>query len=294
MEVQYLNYLSMKKLIITVAPVEGMHDKEGNPNHPITPDEIATATYDCYNAGASVIHIHVRDKEGQATADLNVYKEVLTKIKQKCNIITQVGNGIGIRNFGSKIPYQFGPEERLNLLNIEPKPDMFAINGGTFGPWGIVIFENSPEFNKRFLKGGAGKGVKDIECEIYDLSHIHSILDLKEGGYLQEPLHFSFVQGMGGGMPATPENLLYFVRSIPEGSTWQVSAISRFQIPVITMAMSIGGNIRVGFEDNPYYSRGVLAKSNAETVEKVVRLAKELGREIATVEEAREILNLKG
>ena len=283
-----------KKLVITVACTGGMQGKEANPNMPVTPDEQAQTAYDCYNAGASILHLHVRDKTGQATGDLNIYSEVLSKIKAKCNIITQVGNGIGIRDFTDrKKPYQFGLEERINLVNIKPKPDMFTINAGTIDTWNIIYFENPIHFNKEFVRRAKENGVEDIECEIYNLGQIPNILHLRDTGFLNEPLHVNFVHGMeGGAHPSTPESLLYFVRAIPEGTIWQTMAIGRYQIPMITAAMVMGGNVRIGFEDNIYYSKGVLAKSNAQVVERVVRLARELGREVASAEEARKILKL--
>ena len=295
MESRVIDYgAETKKLIITVACTGGMQGKEVNPNMPISPDEQAQTAYDCYNAGASILHLHVRDKDGQATADLNVYSEVLTKIKARCPIITQVGNGIGIRDFADrKNPYQFNMEERLTLVNIRPKPDMFTINAGTIDTWNIVYFENPIPFNEKFCRLAKENGVPDIEAEIYNLGQLANILHLRDNGFLSEPLHINFVHGMAGGsMPPTPESLLHFVRAIPEGTWWQTMAIGRHQIPMITLAIAMGGNVRIGFEDNVYYGKGELAKSNAQMVERVVRLAKEVGREVATAEEARKMLNI--
>ena len=294
MEPKLIDYgTDTKKLIITVACTGGMQGKEVNPNIPLSPDEQAQTALDCYNAGASIIHLHVRDREGQATADINIYGEVVSKIRAKCKIITQVGNGIGIKNFMKEDPYQFGLKERINLVNIVPTPDMFTINAGTIDTWNIVYFENPIQFNKDFLQKAKERGVVDIECEVYNLAQVPNVFHLRDTGYLREPLHINFVHGLeGGAMPPTPESLLSFIRSMPEGTSWQTMAIGRFQIPMITLAIAMGGNVRIGFEDNVYYSKGVLAKSNAQMVEKVIRIAKELGREVATAEEARKILNL--
>jgi 3-keto-5-aminohexanoate cleavage enzyme len=295
MEPRLIDYgAETKKLIITVACTGGMQGKEVNPNFPISPDEQAQTAYDCYNAGASILHLHVRDKDGQSTADLNVYSEAISKIRAKCPIIIQVGNGIGIRDFADrKNPYQFNMEERLTLVNIVPKPDMFTINAGTIDTWNIVYFENPIPFNEEFCRKAKEKGVVDIEAEIYNLGQLGNILHLRDHGFLSEPLHMNFVHGMAGGaMPPTPESLLSFVRAVPEGTCWQTMAIGRFQIPMITLAIAMGGGVRIGFEDNVYYGKGELAKSNAQMVERVVRLAKEVGREVATAEEARQILKL--
>ena len=295
MEPKLIDYgAETKKLVITVAITGGMQGKEVNPNLPMTPDEQAQASYECYNAGASIIHLHVRDKDGQSTDDLNVYSEVISKIRAKCPIIIQVGNGIGIRNFADKRdPYQFNMQERMNLINIDPKPDMFTINAGTIDTWNIVYLENPIPFNEEFCRRAKERGVPDIEAEIYNLGQLGNILHLRDHGFLSEPLHMNFVHGMAGGsMPPTPESLLHFVRAVPEGTQWQTMAIGRFQIPMITMAMAMGGNVRIGFEDNVYYGKGELAKSNAQMVERVVRIAKEVGREVATAEEARKIMKL--
>jgi 3-keto-5-aminohexanoate cleavage enzyme len=129
-----------------------------------------------------------------------------------------------------------------------------------------------------------------IEIEVYDISHIANAMRLVDEGVLTPPLHFSIVLGIGGGTPATPENLIHMVNQLPEGSTWQVVAIGRYHVPTTMMAMAMGGNVRTGLEDTVYYKRGEPAKSNAQLVERMARLAYEVGREPATVEEARAIL----
>jgi 3-keto-5-aminohexanoate cleavage enzyme len=129
-----------------------------------------------------------------------------------------------------------------------------------------------------------------IEIEVYDTSHIANAIALADEGVLSPPLHFSLVLGVGGGAPATPENLIHMVKQLPEGSTWQVVAVGRQHVPTTVMAMAMGGNVRTGLEDTVYYKRGEPVKSNAQLIERVVRLANEIGREPATVEEARAML----
>ncbi|MFX0073380.1 MAG: 3-keto-5-aminohexanoate cleavage protein [Candidatus Hermodarchaeota archaeon] len=306
------NLITDEKVIITAAITGGAHGKWNNPNLPITPEEQAKAALECYEAGASVCHIHVRGENGLSTADLNVYNKTVSLIKDKCPIITQIGNGIGARvEYGVKVSKsgkRYGQalkmatlDERLNLLNIDPKPDMFTINAGTFefrtkmkGMATSSLFDNPIDFNKKFVNG-----CKDIntgiEIEVYDISHIENIMNLVEMGVFDkdEKLHFSIVLGIKGGAPASISNLVHLVNLIPEGSTWQVVTISKYNLRATVVAMCMGGNIRTGLEDTVYYKKGELAESNAQLVKRMVRIAREVGREPAKVDEARAILGLK-
>jgi len=281
----------MKKLIVTVAQTGGLHGKALNPALPEQPDEIAQSAYDCYNAGASVCHIHVRDREGRTTGDMEIYSEVLTKIKARGPIITQVGNGIGaiLRPNGVLEAATF--DERMELTALEPKPDMLTINMGSFEFDYQGAFENPIAWNVEFVKRCNERNIP-IECECYDMSHIFNTFELLNRGVLKEPVHFSLVLGVKGGMPFTPKLLSTMVDCIPDGSSWQVITLSKHQLPATVMAMCQGANIRTGLEDNIYYSKGELAKSNAQLVERMVRIAREIGREIATVDEAREMLGV--
>lgn len=284
------------KVVITVATTGGLHGREANPALPEQPKDIIQSFYDCYNAGATVAHMHVRDKQGVTTADLNVYSEVIDGVMTRCpGMITQVGNGIGLRYRTPGAEGEgFTLEERMNLLNIQPQPDQLTLNLGTFHfehKNTEFLFSNSKKWNAEFLAGCKQRGIRN-ELEVYDLSHIQNALDLVERGALEPPLHFSFVLGIKGGIPPTPANLLAMLDALPEGSTWQVVSIGKYQLPLSTMALAMGGNIRVGMEDNVYYSHGVLAVSNVQLVERAVRLVKELGREVATPEEARELMHL--
>jgi len=276
----------MDKLIITVATTGGIHTKSANPNLPEQPDEIAQDVYDCYNAGAAVHHIHVRDKNGITTGDLNVYNEVISKVQAKCPIITQVGNGIGgvLRPNGrSEIATL---DERMALTTIDPKPDMLTINAGNFEfDYRWATFENPIDWNAEFVRRAYARDIS-IEVECYDISHIENMKELVRRGVLKEPVHYSLVLGIKGGIPATPKMISTLVDVIPEGSSWQVITISKQQLPSTVMAMCQGANIRTGMEDNIYYRKGELVKSNAQLVERMVRIARELGREIATVDDA--------
>ncbi len=257
-------------------------------------------------------HIHVRGEDGWATPDLNYYNKTVKLIKEKCPIITQIGNGIGVRlEHGikvSKTGKKYGQalkfatlEQRLNLLNMNPQPDMFTINAGTFefrtttrGMKTAFIFDNTMDFNKKFIKKCKKVGAA-IEIEAYDISHIANIVDLVDLGIFEpdEKLHFSLVLGIKGGAPASISNLIHMVDQIPEGSTWQVVTISKYHLRTTVIAICMGGNIRTGLEDIIYYRKGELVQNNAQLVKRMVRIARELGREPATVDETKEILGLR-
>jgi 3-keto-5-aminohexanoate cleavage enzyme len=285
------------KVIITVATTGGLHGREANPALPEQPKDIIQNFKDCYNAGATVAHMHVRDPRGVTTADIDVYGEVVDGVMSGCpGMITQVGNGIGLRYENIKeegLPFSL--EERMHLLNIKPVPDQLTLNLGTFHfehKNSEFLFYNSKRWNAEFVKGCKERRIGN-ELEVYDLSHIQNALDLMERGVLEPPLHFSFVLGIKGGVPANPQVLMAMLDAIPDGSSWQVVSIGKHQLPLSTMVLAMGGNIRVGMEDNVYYSHGVLAVSNAQLVERAVRIARELGREIATPEEARAMLHMQ-
>lgn len=270
----------MQKLIITAALTGAEVTKGQQPNLPVTPDEIAEAAYGCYQAGASIVHVHARDKEGNPTQSYEVYKEIKEKIEAKCNIIVQPSTGGATWHT---------PEERLQP--VELRPEMATLSCGTCN-FGSDVFMNSEEYMEKFARRMKELGVKP-EIEVFERGMIENALRLVKKGLLDTPLHFDFVLGVPGACPGTPEDLMHMVRSIPAGSTWTVAGIGRAETPLAVMAIILGGHVRVGFEDNIYYHKGVLAESNAQLVERVVRIAKELGREVAVPDEAREILGIR-
>jgi len=228
------------------------------------------------------------------TPEVKYYNKAVRLIGEKTPMIRQIGNGIGVRRHEDGSVGFATLEERFNLVdNIDPTPEMSTINAGTFGfksALGEVVFLHPLSFNVEYLMRCKEKGIMGIEIEVYDASHIANAMVLVDEGVLTPPLHFSIVLGVGGGAPATPENLIHMVKQLPEGSTWQVVAVGRYHVPTTMMAMAMGGNVRTGLEDTVYYRKGELAKGNAQLVERMVRLAHEVGREPATVEEARAIL----
>lgn len=270
----------MEKLIITAALTGAEVTREYQPNLPLTPDEIAEAAYEAYKAGASIVHIHARDEEGNPTQDYEVYKEIKEKIEAKCPVIFQPSTGGAVWH---------SPEERLQP--VELSPEMATLSAGTcnFGP---EVFMNTEEYMEKFAKRMQELNVKP-EIEVFERGMINNALKLVKKGLVDTPLHFDFVMGVPGAITGEIRDLLYMVESIPSDATWTVAGIGRYQLPLATTAILLGGHVRVGFEDNVYYKKGELAKSNAQLVERIVRLAKELGREVATPDEARKILNIK-
>ncbi len=288
--------LSEEKVVITAAITGGIHGKESNPNIPTTPEEQAQAALDCYNAGASILHLHVRGADGMNTPDLAYYNKAVRLIGEKCPIIRQIGNGIGARLDEHWNIVQPTREQRLHLIDIDPEPEMHTINAGTFEfrtPLGGSVFDNPMSFNEEYVTRCKAKGF-GIEIEVYDSSHIANAMELVNKGVLVPPLHFSIVLGIKGGAPASPASLLHMLDQIPDGSSWQVVTVGRYHLRTTVLAMTMGGNVRTGMEDTIHYARGTLVQSNAQLVERMARLARAIGREPATVEEAKKMLHLQG
>jgi len=275
-----------RKVIITVAPTGSVTTRAETPYLPITPEEIIEETVRSYNAGASVVHLHARDPDtGQPTSSVEIFRMYLDGIRQRCPIITQITTGGGAATLGLGYEERFRPVEEL-------RPESASLNAGSMN-FGRKLFPNPPEVMERYAKRMVELGVMP-EFEIYDLSMIQNIdVWIRKPGIVPPPYQNSFVMGVLGGIPPTFKNLLALVESLPQGDTWQVIGIGRHQFTLGVAGILLGGNIRVGFEDNIYLAKGVLARSNAELVEKAVRIIRELGFEVASVEEARGILPLR-
>lgn len=271
----------MEKLIITAALTGAEVTRENQPNLSISPEEIALDAYKCFQAGASIVHVHARDSSGNPTQSGKVYSMIKELIENKCNIIFQPSTGGAVWHTA---------DERVEPLYTDP--EMATLSAGTCN-FGKDIFVNSQEYMERFAEEMKERKIKP-EIEVFERGMIENAVRLVKKGLLTPPLHFDFVMGVPGAIPGTIDDLLYLVRSIPQGSTWTVAGIGRAELPLATCGILMGGHVRVGFEDNIYYSKGVLADSNAQLVERIVRLAKELGREIATPDEARRILGIGG
>jgi 3-keto-5-aminohexanoate cleavage enzyme len=272
----------MEKLIITVGITGSRITRQQTPYIPITPQEIAQSGVEAWRAGASVLHIHVRDPiTGLGTQDYSIFKEVVDRIRSETDaILCLTTSGIPGRNL----------EFQERLIPLSFKPELVSFDAGSIN-MRENVFLNPPEFLEMLAKETLMKGIKP-ELEVFDVGMVYTCLRFLEKGLLKQPLHFQFVLGILGGMPATPKSLLHLYEIIPQGSTWSVIGIGPGQLPMAMIAMAMGGHIRVGLEDNIYYSKGVLAKSNAQLVERVVRISKEFGREVATSSDTRKILNL--
>ncbi|MBP6323246.1 MAG: 3-keto-5-aminohexanoate cleavage protein [Fusobacteriaceae bacterium] len=271
----------MEKLIITAAICGAEVTKEHNPAVPYTVEEIAREAETAYKAGASIIHLHVRTDEGKPTQDRERYRACMEAIKAKCpDVIIQPSTGGAV-----------GMTAEQRLQPTELHPEMATLDCGTLNFGGDEIFENTENMIKEFGTKMIERGIKP-ELECFDKSMIEMALRLHKKGFIKAPMHFSFVMGVNGGIGGDIRDFAFLRGSIPEGSTYTVAGIGRHEFNLATLAIIDGGHVRVGFEDNTSISKGVLAKSNGELVEKVARLAKELGREIATPAEARKILGL--
>jgi len=272
----------MEKLIITVAITGSRNTRMQTPFIPVLPEEIARSGLEAQEAGASVLHIHARDpKTGLGTQDQSIFEEIVGCIRAKTDaIICLTTSGIPGRN----LPI----EERFQSLSL--KPDMVSFDAGSMN-MGEIFFHNPPAFLEALAEKTKTLNIKP-ELEIFDVGWIDTCRRYLERGLLKAPLHFQLLLGAPGGSPANVKSLLYFSEIIPSGSTWSVGAVGAAQLPMAMVGIVMGGHVRVGLEDNIYYSRGVLAKNNAELVERVVRIAKELGREIAAPQESRKLLSL--
>ena len=269
----------MEKLIITVAPTGSLPTKAMNPHVPVTPAEVIKDAYECFKAGASIVHIHGRDKDQKPTHDVNFFAEVIQGIQSKCNIIIQISTG-------GRAGQSY--ESRSPALAL-PGGEMASLSTGSVN-FPTSAYVNEPALIEYLAKDMLKNKLKpEVEC--FDVSMINNAVDLMNRGLIEAPLHFNFVMGLKGAIPFSLKNYVHMMESIPAGATWNVSGVGPAQLSAIAPAIITGGHVRVGLEDNIYYSKGILA-TNEQLVERVVRLAKELGRDVATPDEARKILHI--
>ncbi|MCG8688750.1 MAG: 3-keto-5-aminohexanoate cleavage protein [Desulfobacterales bacterium] len=269
----------MEKLIITTALTGNVPTKKMNPSLPVTPDQIAQDVKDCSAAGSALFHVHARDKDEKPSLDPEIFKETVRLIKQSSpDVIIQLSTGA-----------RAGKDWEDRAFPVKLLPEMGSFTTGSNNLPGI-IYENSPQFIEFLAKVFQETDVKP-EIEVFEPGMINNAVFLQKKGYLKGPLHFDFVLGAPGSMPGSIKNLLFLSESIPAGSTWTVAGIGKNEIPLATAAILMGGHVRVGLEDNLYLPDGSLA-SNVKLVETIVRIAKELGRDVAAPDEARQILGL--
>ncbi|QAT41749.1 BKACE family enzyme [Aminipila luticellarii] len=271
------------KVILTVALTGAIPTKKDHANLPTQPEEIAKAAIECYEAGASVVHIHVRDDDDKSSMCFEKFKETVELIRAaKCPILLNLTTS-GAQNQTY--------EDRIKPFR-ELKPDLASFDAGTMNWLNSDVFMNEPKFLEVLGTEMQKVNVKP-EIEVFDMGMLNNALYYIKKGIIKEPAHFQLCLGAPGGMQATAESLLYLVNHLPEDCTWSTFGIGKGAMEITMAALALGGNIRVGLEDNVYYHYGQLAKSNVDFVERVKRLAHEMNKTIATPEEAKEILKIK-
>jgi uncharacterized protein (DUF849 family) len=287
------------KVIVTIAPTGGMASKAQNPNLPTQPEEIAEDVYRCYNAGASVVAVHARRPDDEATCNPEIYRKINSLIRAKCDIVINNSTGGGIN--GDMVRRQ--PDGRYELMfderikGVEAGAEMCTLDAQTvvasFSGREILV-QTSPERCVKLATLMKERGIKP-EWEVFNPADLLTDVQACIDAGLDEPPYFiNFVLGVRafqGAMPYTPKILQQMVDIMPKDAVFNVSAIGPFQLNAGVQSILLGGHVRVGLEDNLYYSRGRLAK-NIEQVERIVRIIRELGFEPATPAEAREIIGL--
>lgn len=273
----------MSPMVLTAAMVGAEVTREQTPYLPMTADEIAEDAAKCREAGAAMVHLHVRTADGKPSQDAELFRAAIRAIRKKCDVLVQVSTGGAVG---------MGVDERCGGLTLTgaDRPDMATLTAGTvnFGP---DVFSNPRPLIRDIATRIKGAGLKpEIEC--FDVGMIDEARALAKEGFIELPAHFDFVLGVGGAL-AADERALDFMRAyVPDGSTWTCAAMGRHQLPFVELVAERGGNSRVGMEDNIFLSKGVLAKGNYELVAEAAKRAKAKGRTLATPQQARELLRL--
>ena len=278
----------MTKTIITVATTGAHPKKEDNPNVPMTPAEIAEDVYACWKAGAAVAHLHMRDDKGAGAMNKAKFRQTVELLRARhpdCDIVLNLttSGALGVSD-----------EDRMAHVE-ELRPEMASYDCGSMNWLHSGVFLNPPPFLEKLGKNLQSWGVKP-EIEAFDPGMIANAAYYLKKGVLKAPLHFQFCMGCANGIPGTMKNLIFMKETMDElcpGSTWSCFGVGHSALTMLYGAVALGGHIRVGMEDNVLYSKGVLAQSNAQFVERAVRVSREFGREVATPADAREILGLK-
>ena len=270
----------MAEIVITCAVTGAETTREQNPNLPISPEEIADAAHEAYLAGAAILHLHVREQDGSPSQDIQIFRRTIELIRKKCDIIIEATTGGAV---GMSL------EERLQPLELDI--EMASLDCGTVNFGDDYIVNTLPMMREcaRIMKERSIRPT--LEC--FDLSHVDAARTLIEEGLVEPPFHYGLVLNVPGGVRYDIDTLNFFVKRLPPGSFWTVIGVGgRASLQSIFGAAAAGGFIRVGFEDNVYYSKGVPAESNAQLVERAVRIAQESGRKIATSADVRALFKL--
>ncbi len=270
-------------MVITAAMVGAETTREQTPHLPITAEEIAEDAVKCREAGAAMVHLHVRTPDGKPSQDTELFRAAIRAIRKRTDILIQVSTGGAV---GMSV------DERCGGLRLtgEDRPDMATLTTGTVN-FGDEVFWNPRPLVRDIARRIRGLGLRpEIEC--FDVGMVDEARALAKEGLVDLPAHFDFVLGVPGALTAREDALDFMIASLPEGSTWTVAAVGRHQLPYVELAAQRGGNARVGLEDNIYVSKGVLAKGNWELVAEAAKRAKAKGRTLATPQEARKLLRL--
>lgn len=272
------------RMIITAAVTGSRATKEMNPAVPYTVREIIDSVVECHKAGAAISHIHMRHPEtGRPDFHIGRFKEVLEGVRERCDVI------VNLTTSGLQLDGADTFSRNLETVFLKPEMCSFECASMNLKDTAFVSSPRSAEAAARLIQE---HGVKP-EIELFDVGHARQALDLIRKGLIDDPPYFQLCMGVGWGIEATTENLLFMKRQLPRGALWSVLGVGKAQLPMITQAMLLGGHVRVGFEDNIYASKGVLAKSNAHLVEMAANLGVRLGRSVATAAEARRVLGIR-
>jgi 3-keto-5-aminohexanoate cleavage enzyme len=270
----------MDKLVITAALNGAEVTREQQPMLPITPDEIGRAAAECAAAGAAIVHVHARQPDGRSTQDAAAYRAIIDAVRSRCDVIVQVSTGGAVG---------MTAQERLAPVALAPEMATLSMGSTNFGD---DVFLNAPQEMMTFLDAMRRHGVVP-EFEIFDAGHLATLTRWIARGIVAPPAHVDFVLGVPGAMPGTPEALMYLRSHLPAGLTWTVAGIGSAQLPLATLAIALGGHVRVGFEDNIYWRRGCKASSNAQFVERIAAIGCLLDRPPATPDETRAMLGIE-
>lgn len=272
----------MSPTIVTVATTGAWPTKEHNPAIPLTPKEIAEDVFECWQAGAAVAHLHMRDDQGRGTMDADRFAETVALIREKCDIVL---------NLTTSGDLEATDETRMAHL-VRLRPELASYDAGTMNWMHSSVFMNHPKFLEKLGRTMTEIGVKP-EIEVFDAGMFYNAQYYMKQGVIAAPGYFQFVLGAAGGMTATVENLVFLKNLLPAGAQWSALGIGSGHLPILFAAIALGGHVRVGMEDNVFYAKGRLATSNAEFVARAVRLVREANKETATPDQARDILALR-
>jgi 3-keto-5-aminohexanoate cleavage enzyme len=268
-----------EKLLIIVAPSIPPYMVQDIPGLDLSPEGIAEEVVRAYNAGANIVHLHVWDERGSPTTDLKAFNRTLRLIRERSDIVIEGSTG-GVS--------ELSPAERS--VSLQADIEMASLNPGSVN-YDKGVYVNSPTDIDYWAEEMHRRNIKP-DIAIFEVGMIANAVNLTEKGWITPPYLFAFVLGQQGALPATPKNLLFLSESIPAESFWSVAGHGGHDLQTSVLAMSMGGHARAGFEDNPYYRPGEVATSNAQLIERLVRIAREMGREIATPDDARDMLGL--